>query len=92
MSASANHTSTLFRTHPQPGAGQFLSSPEHWLARWQLSYAPLTHAYRLVYPDWRGQMSDDLSRLANRFTEIDADGRFIRCDYLEFLVRKSETQ
>jgi hypothetical protein len=37
-------------------------------------------------------MSDDLIPLANRFTEIDANGWFIRCDYLEFLVHKSESQ
>jgi SAM-dependent methyltransferase len=68
------------------------SSPEHWLALWQTSYAPLKRAFRQVDPDWRGQFSDDLIRLAKQFTDVDAAGRFIRCEYLEFLVHKSDLQ
>jgi SAM-dependent methyltransferase len=70
----------------------YCASPEHWLAGWQSSYAPLQAAYRLVDPERRNEFSEDLIELAKRFTDVDADGRFIRCDYLEFLVHKSELQ
>lgn len=67
-------------------------SAEHWLAKWQSSYGPLQRAYRLVDPEWRGQMTEDLVRLARRFSEADADGPYIRYDYLEFLVHKGPQQ
>lgn len=64
------------------------ASAEHWLAAWQSSYGPLRRAYRLVDPEWRGQMSEDLIRIARRFCAIDAEGPYLRYDYLEFNVHK----
>jgi hypothetical protein len=68
----------------------YYSSPEHWLARWRSTYAPMMSAFSQIEPEWRDTFSDDLIRLAKEFTEIDSRGRFIRCDYLEFLVHTSE--
>lgn len=68
------------------------ASPEHWLAKWKLTCPPLKRAYQLIDPEWRNQFSDDLLELAKQFTGVDATGRFIQCDYLEFLVHKSLQQ
>ena len=68
------------------------ASPEHWLAKWQSTFEPLKRAYRLVEPDWRHQLSEELLTLAKQFTEVDDDGRYIRCDYLDFHVHKGTVQ
>lgn len=68
------------------------SSAEHWLASWVSSYRPLKCAFRLVDPDWRDQLSDDLIRVARSFAMPVKDTLRIRCDYLECLVHKGLRQ
>jgi SAM-dependent methyltransferase len=68
------------------------SSAEHWLASWVSSYRPLKFSFRLVEPDCRDQLSDDLMRLARSFAMPVKGALRIRCDYLEYLAYKGIPQ
>jgi hypothetical protein len=68
------------------------SSAEHWFASWLSSYRPLKCAFRLVEPDRRDRLSDELIRLAKSFAMPLEGSLRIRCDYLECLVHKGIPQ
>lgn len=67
-------------------------SAEHWLAEWQVSYAPLKRAFQSIDPEWRSQLTNDLLDIAGLFAEPRGARLSIRCDYLEFLVHKGDLQ
>lgn len=68
------------------------SSAEHWLAEWQVSYAPLKRAYEHIDPEWRAQFTNDLLHIAALFAEAKEGKLSIRCEYLEFIVHKGTIQ
>lgn len=63
-----------------------------WLAEWQASHAPLRSACEHVDPEWRGQFTADLLRIAGSYAEMNDGKLSIRCDYLEFIVHKGNLQ